>query len=65
MVTVTTENGIGIYVANGTTLTTGTTVLNVKNGGTGVYIDQGTANLGTTGSLTFNFSSGGGIGSIQ
>ena len=60
--TVTTENGIGIYVANGTTLTTGTTVLNVKNGGTGVYIDQGTANLGTTGSLTFNFSSGGGIG---
>ena len=59
--TVNTVGGIGIYVDNGTTLTTGTSVLNI-NGGTGVYVAGGTANLGTGGSLTFNFLSGGGIG---
>ena len=59
--TVTTENGIGIYVPTGTTLATGTSVMNV-NGGTGVYIHGGTANLGTSGNLTFNFLAGGGIG---
>ena len=58
---VTTEGGIGIYVPTGTTLSTGTSVMNV-NGGTGVYIHGGIANLGTTGSLTFNFLAGGGIG---
>ena len=57
----TTAGGIGIYVDNGTALTTGTSVLNI-NGGTGVYVAGGTANLGTGGSLTFNFLSGGGIG---
>ncbi|WP_462425965.1 autotransporter-associated N-terminal domain-containing protein [Fusobacterium varium] len=59
--TINTVGGIGIYVDNGTTLTTNTTVLNI-NGGTGVYVDGGTANLGTIGSLTFNFLAGGGIG---
>ena len=59
--TVNTVGGIGIYVDDGTTFTTGTTVLNI-NGGTGVYIKGGTANLGTGGNLTFNFLAGGGIG---
>ncbi|BBA51194.1 putative autotransporter [Fusobacterium varium] len=59
---ITTEGGIGIYVKNGTTLTTGTSTLNISSGGTGVYIEQGTANLGLTGNLTFNFGTGGGIG---
>ncbi|MCB8564692.1 autotransporter-associated N-terminal domain-containing protein [Fusobacterium ulcerans] len=60
--TVTTEGGIGIYVKNGTTLTTGESTLNISNGGTGVYIDGGIANLGTSGNLKFNFGTGGGIG---
>ncbi|GAA6323371.1 hypothetical protein F350042L8_04690 [Fusobacterium ulcerans] len=60
--TVTTEGGIGIYVKNGTTLTTGTSILNISNGGTGIYVEQGTANLGLSGNLTFNFGTGGGIG---
>jgi hypothetical protein len=59
--TINTVGGVGIYVDNGTTLTTGTTVLNI-NGGIGVYVDGGTANLGTAGSLTFNFLAGGGTG---
>ena len=58
---VTTEGGIGIYVPTGTTLATGTSTMNI-NGGTGVYVAGGTANLGTAGSLTFNFLAGGGIG---
>ena len=58
---VNTVDGIGIYVDAGTTLTTGISKFNI-NGGTGVYIDGGTANLGTTGNLTFNFLAGGGIG---
>ena len=60
--TVITEGGIGIYVKNGTTLTTGESTLNISNGGTGVYIDGGIANLGTSGNLKFNFGTGGGIG---
>ncbi len=59
--TVNTVGGIGIYVANGTALTTGKSVLNI-NGGTGIYVDGGTANLGTTETLTFNFGIDGGIG---
>ncbi|MGL5655643.1 MAG: autotransporter-associated N-terminal domain-containing protein [Fusobacteriaceae bacterium] len=60
--TVTTEGGIGIYVKNGTTVTTGESTLNISNGGTGVYIDGGIANLGTSGNLKFNFETGDGIG---
>lgn len=60
--TITTENGIGIFVDNGNILTNGEGIINV-NGGAGIYVAAGgTANLGTTDSLTFNFLAGGGIG---
>ena len=53
------NNGVGIYVNKGNILTTKTTVLDI-NGGTGIYLDGGTANLGTTAEkLTFNFLNGG------
>ena len=53
------KNGVGIYVKKGNVLTTGATVLNI-DGGTGIYLDGGTANLGTTEKkLTFNFLNGG------
>ena len=59
---VTTENGIGIYVTGGNTITTETAAINI-NGGTGVYINGGTANLGTTSNtLAINFLENGGIG---
>ena len=53
---------MGIYVNNGTTLTSNNSLFNISNGAVGVYVDGGTANLGTTGNLTFNFLAGGGIG---
>jgi len=59
--TVKTEGGVGVYVTEYSTLTTGNATLNI-DGGAGIYVDKGTANLGITGNLTFNFLSGGGIG---
>ena len=59
--TVKTEGGVGVYVTEYSTLTTGNATLNI-DGGAGIYVDKGTANLGVTGNLTFNFSAGGGIG---
>ncbi len=48
--TVSTVGGIGIYVPEASTLNTGEVTLNV-NGGTGVYLGGGTANLGVTDTL--------------
>ncbi|WP_462424513.1 autotransporter-associated N-terminal domain-containing protein [Fusobacterium ulcerans] len=59
--TVKTEGGVGVYVTEYSTLTTGNAILNI-NGGAGIYVDKGTANLGIAGNLTFNFLAGGGIG---
>ena len=59
--TVKTEGGVGVYVTEYSTLTTGNATLNI-DGGAGIYVDKGTANLGVTGNLTFNFLAGGGIG---
>ena len=38
--TINIEDGIGMYVKNGTTLTTETSILNI-NKGTGIYVDGG------------------------
>ena len=56
-----TENGVGIYIPKYTVLTTGDAAIDI-NGGTGIYIDEGTANLGTTKDLIFNFGKNSGIG---
>ena len=53
---------VGIYVKTGNTLNSNNSSFNISNGAVGVYVDGGTANLGTTGNLTFNFGTGGGIG---
>ena len=55
--------GVGIYVKTGTTLDSNNLSFNISNGAVGVYVTSGgTANLGTTGNLTFNFGTGGGTG---
>ncbi|MDU1910174.1 autotransporter-associated N-terminal domain-containing protein [Fusobacterium sp.] len=56
-----TENGVGIYVPKYASLTAGNTTIDI-NGGTGIYIDEGTANLALGGNLIFNFGANGGIG---
>ncbi|WP_369684273.1 family 20 glycosylhydrolase, partial [Fusobacterium ulcerans] len=54
---------VGIYVTTGTTLDSNNSSFNISNGAVGVYVTSGgTANLGTTGNLTFNFGTGGGTG---
>ncbi|WP_339099796.1 autotransporter-associated N-terminal domain-containing protein [Fusobacterium ulcerans] len=54
---------VGIYVKTGTTLDSNNSSFNISNGAVGVYVTSGgTANLGTTGNLTFNFGTGGGTG---
>ena len=58
---VTTEDGVGIYVNKGNSLTTENSTINI-NKGTGIYVNGGTANLGITGNLSFNFLANGGIG---
>ena len=61
--TVTTTGGTGIYVPDKSVLTTGTATLNV-NGGIGVFVAGGIANLGTgtTETLTINLSGDGSRG---
>ncbi|PWM28866.1 MAG: autotransporter-associated N-terminal domain-containing protein, partial [Limosilactobacillus fermentum] len=55
--------GVGIYVDSGTTLDSNNSSFNISNGAVGVYVTSGgTAKLGTTGNLTFNFGTGGGTG---
>ena len=54
---------VGIYVDSGTMLTTDEATFKISNGAVGVYVaTAGTANLGTTGDLVFNFGDGGGTG---
>ena len=55
--------GAGIYVTDGTALTSDNSKFNISNGAVGVYVASGgKAELGTTGNLTFDFGTGGGTG---
>ena len=62
-ITIAGTGAVGIYVTTGTTLDSNNSSFNISNGAVGVYVTSGgTANLGTTGNLTFNFGTGGGTG---
>ena len=58
---VSTEDGVGIYVPKGASLTAKYTVAAI-NGGTGIYINEGRAELAVDDELVFNFGEKGGIG---